>query len=188
MSEPEATDVSQLSGDELDRLARKLEAELDSDERSVEEKLKELREKQRKRLESTPGWYIDVLGLRWVEREFWEAGCLLSEGVRKHVRETKGFMSAEGKLLDYTEWHTFVMGFGFLGLSYLVSPWFMLGTLQILRRLGQDAKGSVGEAVNEVPYFVFGNFMAYLLFDEFLGLALDSPGVVSSVARAVLGV
>jgi len=111
--------------------------------------------------------------LRVLEREFWRSGCLLSETVRSYVRDSKGFMTQDGELLDYSEWHSVVYGFGAVALSYLIHPVFLLFVVQVGHRLGEDAEGSLGEVGNEVTYFLAGAGSAGVLFEFGLGISLQ---------------
>jgi len=166
-------DISGLDPEEFEDLKKELKAQLDGQDKDVEEKLEELRRKQKKRIEDSPAWFLDFPGLRVLEREFWRSGCLLSESVRSYVRDSKGFMTQDGELLDYSEWHSVVYGFGAVALSYLIHPVFLFFVVQVGHRLGEDAEGSLGEVIDEVPYFLAGAGSAGVLFEFGLGMSLQ---------------
>jgi len=176
-------DISGLDPEEFEDLKKELKAQLDGQDKDVEEKLEELRRKQKKRIKDSPAWFLDFPGLRVLEREFWRSGCLLSENVRSYVRDSKGFMSKDGELLDYSEWHSVVYGFGAVSLSYLIHPVFLLFVVQVGHRLGEDAQGSLGEVVDEVPYFLAGAGSAGVLFEFFLGMSLQIQGSFSLLVQ-----
>jgi hypothetical protein len=58
-------------------------------------------------------------------------------------------------------------------LSYLIHPVFLLFVVQVGHRLGEDAEGSLGEVVDEVPYFLAGAGSAGVLFEFGLGMSLQ---------------
>lgn len=165
-------DISELEKEEFEALKQRLQDSLDVQDKSVAEKLDEIRDKQTDRLEG-PDYFLDLPVIRVLEREFWRSGCLLSENVRNYVRDGKGFLTADGQLLDYSEWHSSVYGFASVALSYLIHPVFLVFIVQVGHRLGEDAEGSLGEVLNEVPYFMAGSAAAGLLFEVGLDRSLQ---------------
>jgi len=182
VTEPTSS-ISGLDPEEFEELKKELKAQLDGQDTDVEEKLEELRRKQKERIESSAAWFFDFPGVRVLEREFWRSGCLLSENVRGYVRDSKGFMTQDGELLDYSEWHSVVYGFGAVALSYVIHPVFLLFVVQVGHRLGEDAEGSLGEILDEVPYFLAGAGSAGVLFEFFLGMSLEIQGSFSLLVQ-----
>lgn len=184
MTDPEEK-ISGLEPEEFEELKQQLEAQLDGKDKDVEEKLRELREKQESRLEESSAWFLDFPGVRILEKEFWRTGCLLSEDVRSYVRDYKGFMTADGSLLDYSEWHSFFTGFATVGLSYAVHPLFLAVIVSVSHRLGEDAKGSLREILKEFPYFLGGAGLGGLVFKYGLGLSLNLSQNIDVIASLV---
>jgi len=167
--------IDDLHPEQFDKLRQRLEKELSGSDKTVEQKLDDIRQKQSKHV-------LRNMHFRWhplklLERECWGMCCLVSKRFRKHVRESKGMLTAKGELFDYHEWHSLIMGFLLVSLGYLVSPVFLLGVVQVFKRLGEDASGSLSEIFSELPYFLGGCFVSALVLDLGLGLSLSISGL-----------
>lgn len=97
-------------------------------------------------------------------------GQLKLIGLKHEVKKHDGLLTAEGKLVNYHEWHALVSGAGLIGLGHLYSGVFVLIYMLLMlkavsaRIFDKNADGLIGEISKELQYYIVGGIVVALIF------------------------
>jgi len=114
----------------------------------------------------------------------------------KERKESKGFITKKGRLLDRAEWHATVLGLAPIGLGYILP--FPLGELFIIAELamlrtgfnkkmrGEKVEGHLGDVMDEIAYTFGATFVTTAVF-HFFGIGDMTTIDMSQIVLALLG-